>query len=222
MHRTARLGALIAAALLSAAASVSAQFIPVEQLRSVSTLASSLRCGNNFIHEERSTTGLDPFAARLVTIDGCEGSRGVSGAAQRSSMNAGEMSGEGAAYSEGRGPALSIVHSFSNSTFDSTFRIEERVRVVMRGTLAAQSSALFLSATARVSLGLVHGTPEFHREIEAEPGGPRRAEAFEAVLILEPGLYRLAAAADTLMDNKVPPDQRGGALFRFSLEITRQ
>ncbi len=222
MNRTAGLGVFIAAALLSAAASASAQFIPVEQLRSVSTLASSSRCGGNFIREERSTTDLDPFASRLVTIDGCEGSRGVSGAAQRSSMSAGELSAEGAVYSEGRGPEHTIVHSFSNSTFDATFRLEERARVVMRGALAAQSTARFPSARARITLGLVHGTPDFSRSVEAEPGGPRRAEAFEEVLILEPGLYRLTASADTLMDNAIPPDLRGGAFFRFSLEITRQ
>jgi hypothetical protein len=194
--------------------------IPIDQQRSINTMANAPQCSGDFLFEDDAAVGFGPFDSFAVADHGCDSGFGFAFASQQSQIDANSMTAFGSTFSEAGGPIPGMVHAISDSIFEVTFQLDWVSTFALDGLLSADASGDAVGANAQIALTGPGNQTIFAHSVDAGPGGQPNSQALEEIGVLDPGTYTLRASAVGGIDNDVPPSKFAAGTFDFTFQVS--
>lgn len=211
-ERVARFWPAIAAAMwLSAGETAGQSFVPESQSRRATGFVIVPPCVPNTANQTETAADFGPFEGDVLAELSCASSTGEASATQISTIGAAVITTSGHSASLATASPSTVIHAISSSTFELGFSIAEPRRFLLNATVSAQQQGTSVSYAASVMFKGSDDLPIFSHGVNAS-AGPTTLAVTES-LVLPAGSYFLRAASQAVIDNQIPPDRSGEAVY---------
>ncbi|MEE9129456.1 MAG: hypothetical protein V3T84_05515, partial [Phycisphaerales bacterium] len=201
--------------------------IPISQQRSVDSLVNAPLCDGEFFFDHAQAKAFEPFVDVASSIHQCDQASALVAAEQQSFINPNSLEAFGSALSQvsADGPKNGLAtHALGSSSFNVTFEVNSTSRFVLDGIISAGNDSPDVQMYLGTQVRLTGPGDEtiFDHSLTVNPGDGADSQLLDEVGQLEPGIYTLAAFAFSAVDDPVPPNGDGAAIFNFTFGVLIQ
>lgn len=196
--------------------------VPISQDRSAFGFVIVPTCTPSSSTERVTAPDFGLFSDTALASLNCAGSLGNASGSIESNILPTAMFAHGEALSQGAAlQSRTTIHAIADSTFLLTFDLTQDARIAISGTLNVQGGDPVGLIRSEFSIAQVNGPILFQHALDDLPTGEPDNLAFQHLIVLTPGRYRIIANASTILDASVPVNGTafGDAMFSFNLTL---
>lgn len=197
------------------------EFVLVEQVRSVTTLADALECAPQGVFGGEVAPDFGVFDAASESALACALMSSTSRAMQHSTIEPAGMMAVGSARSETVTQVFNGVQAVSGSSFTVDFALSVPTRIALTGQLSVAGTAdppAPIWIAAAVTLRDADGTALVDQLLVAAQDGVPVVDPIEHNRLLPPGTYSIHVRADASITDAIPTTATGDSSFVMALE----